>query len=287
MEFVNSVLYINECNYKTTFPSKLSNRLVIFESENTIGDHYQSNFSIKHVLSGLERYFLKDKEIELSTGQSLFVDNGSMVNVESKGRCMAIFLEQDLLDEVLKIWGKGKIKKSPFTFGNKNMTISVMEKIKPHLNENERILLNEEFFYLVAEEFVFHQIGLLNCNDLCHGDESVHGLTHRVLKARDYIYDNRTEKITLDDVALAACVSKYHLLRTFRSIFGITPLHLHLRLKTMLAKEYMESNGTSITQIAEKLKYPDLQSFSRQFKLLTGKTPTEYYHSDSILLRAC
>ncbi len=45
------------------------------------------------------------------------------------------------------------------------------------------------------------------------------------------------------------------------------------------SKKYIRSGNMNISQIADKLGYDSIHHFSRQFKLRTGMTPTEYQKS--------
>jgi len=42
------------------------------------------------------------------------------------------------------------------------------------------------------------------------------------------------------------------------------------------AKELLVNNGCNVSEVSDKLGYKNPESFVRQFKKLTGHTPTEY-----------
>ena len=50
-------------------------------------------------------------------------------------------------------------------------------------------------------------------------------------------------------------------------------------LKINAAKELIRTNRMNFTQIAEHLGYASIHYFSRQFKKVTGMTPSEYASS--------
>ena len=50
-------------------------------------------------------------------------------------------------------------------------------------------------------------------------------------------------------------------------------------MKISAAKELIRSNEMNFTQIADYLGYTSIHYFSRQFKKLTGMTPSEYSSS--------
>lgn len=64
--------------------------------------------------------------------------------------------------------------------------------------------------------------------------------------------------------------------RFFSSAENITIEKYFLKMKMERAKELLIQNGNSITDIAYMLGYNSSQTFSTQFKKVTGKTPQEY-----------
>ena len=62
--------------------------------------------------------------------------------------------------------------------------------------------------------------------------------------AHDFILSNYAEPIALDDIAAAAHLSKYHLLRTFRQVYGATPLALLRSRRAQAAAELLRAAPT-------------------------------------------
>ena len=50
-------------------------------------------------------------------------------------------------------------------------------------------------------------------------------------------------------------------------------------MKINIAKELIRTNRMNFTQISEHLGYTSIHYFSRQFKKITGMTPSEYVTS--------
>ena len=70
--------------------------------------------------------------------------------------------------------------------------------------------------------------------------------------------------------------SYYHLSRTFSVEEGLTIEEYLMMLKTEKAKEMISQNEFSFAEISSALGYSSSQTFSTQFKKVTGKTPGEY-----------
>lgn len=95
----------------------------------------------------------------------------------------------------------------------------------------------------------------------------------RLETARGFILDHQHQDITLDDIAQAACLSKFHLLRQFAAIYGLPPLRYHQRLRLATARQRI-MNGESISFIAEQLGFANVSSFSRAYQRCHGWRPS-------------
>ncbi len=100
-------------------------------------------------------------------------------------------------------------------------------------------------------------------------------LYRRIVQAKLFIDDNFAEPIDAGDIADEACYSKFHFIRTFKTIYGQTP-HQHLtHVRVEKAKEMLEL-GTSVTDTCVAVGFDSLGSFTRLFKSRVGFTPSEY-----------
>lgn len=63
-------------------------------------------------------------------------------------------------------------------------------------------------------------------------------LRRRLHRAADFIESRYTEPLTLDDMAAAACLSRYHLVREFARAFGLSP-HAYLTRKRAQAARHL------------------------------------------------
>ena len=91
----------------------------------------------------------------------------------------------------------------------------------------------------------------------------------------DYISARIGEKLTLDRIADECAMSKFHLVRRFKSAIGITPLQYHLQERIAKAKALLKS-GTDIGDAALQLGFYDQSHFQNIFKSFTGLTPLQY-----------
>ncbi len=92
----------------------------------------------------------------------------------------------------------------------------------------------------------------------------------------NYMLDHIAENITIDELVKYSGSNKTTLAKLFKSNFHMSVMEYFIHLKIDLAKSYLREANYNVTQIAELLGYSGIHYFSRQFKNVTGMSPTEY-----------
>ena len=95
-------------------------------------------------------------------------------------------------------------------------------------------------------------------------------------KAAEFIENNYSDQITVDDIARTAGVSRSWLHRCFVRRFGISPTAHLRRVRMEQAKYLLESTGLRISEVACSVGYADALYFSRVFSGYVGESPTMY-----------
>ncbi len=91
-----------------------------------------------------------------------------------------------------------------------------------------------------------------------------------------HIEKNLENKISLDELARRAYLSKYHYHRLFHKITG-EPLTQYIRKRRMRkAAEALAQTDRPIIEIALAYQYGSQESFSRAFQKMYGVTPGKY-----------
>lgn len=101
------------------------------------------------------------------------------------------------------------------------------------------------------------------------------GMPSSVRKSCDYIINNAREPVTLDDIAGAAGLSRYHFLRLFRDSMHLSPYSFLLHQRLQLTREAIR-NGQSLADAALWAGFADQSHMSRRFKKAFGITPGQY-----------
>lgn len=92
----------------------------------------------------------------------------------------------------------------------------------------------------------------------------------------NYMEQNITKAVTLKELMEYSGTNRTAIENIFRENLGKGAVEYFLILKIELAKKYLREDNYNITQISEILGYSSIHYFSRQFKKITGMTPTEY-----------
>lgn len=100
-------------------------------------------------------------------------------------------------------------------------------------------------------------------------------LYRRIVQAKLFIDDNYHENIDAREIADEACYSKFHFIRTFKSIYGKTPHQYLTSVRIEKAKELLETEA-SVTDACFSVGFDSLGSFISLFKRRVGLTPSEY-----------
>ena len=82
--------------------------------------------------------------------------------------------------------------------------------------------------------------------------------------------------VTLDQLAAIAELSKFHFLRQFTQVVGITPGAYLRTLRLCHAARKLRQRNASILEVALSVGFADHPSFSRAFARHMGMTPSQY-----------
>ncbi|GAB7021665.1 helix-turn-helix domain-containing protein [Salidesulfovibrio brasiliensis] len=96
-----------------------------------------------------------------------------------------------------------------------------------------------------------------------------------VKRAREYLHENLSGEVTLEQLAGVAGLSRYHLLRVFRDVLGLPPHGYHMQLRIEHAKRLLRE-GCRFSEVALESGFSDQSHFSNTFRRYTGATPSQY-----------
>ena len=95
-------------------------------------------------------------------------------------------------------------------------------------------------------------------------------------KAVKYLKNNYTSRISLEEVANVAGVSRYHFTRLFKKVMGISFTYYLNYLRVKKAEEALSCQDANISEVAFSVGFNSLRQFERAFKGSMGQTAAEY-----------
>jgi AraC family transcriptional regulator len=101
-------------------------------------------------------------------------------------------------------------------------------------------------------------------------------LYRRLLQAELFMRDNVAEPITIDAIAKAACMNKFHFLKSFKQKNGLSPHQWLVRLKLEHARMLLLSGKYSVTEVCYRIGFESPGSFTHLFKRTFGSPPSKF-----------
>jgi transcriptional regulator GlxA family with amidase domain len=97
-----------------------------------------------------------------------------------------------------------------------------------------------------------------------------------IKKAQDFIENNYSDKISVDQLADICLVGRRSFERRFKKATNNTVVEYLQRVKIEAAKRSFESSRKNINEVMFDVGYTDTKAFRTIFKKITGLTPVEY-----------
>ena len=271
-------------------PSELlgENRLVFSSLSKCQKEVKKTQLTIKYVLEGEEKYYFNQNRLCIPAGHwTLFnAESNYIVDFEgnelNKGLCIYLnrlpsWVNVSLSELYEEIELHTTVKKEGLNFGFegesihcKNDSIDMLIRDLQHdrITSSEFILSLLSFIieYDYSSEKKIDNLGVLK-------QTTFRELQKRLITAKNAIIDHRDRVYTLQDLSRDAMVSEFHLLRSFKQYFGVTPMKMHQNYKMAYAKEQLSAEASSISDLSHRLGYSNLSAFSRSYKLYHGFSP--------------
>lgn len=97
-----------------------------------------------------------------------------------------------------------------------------------------------------------------------------------VAALQQFMQQRLDQALTLEQLAAAAGMEKFHFAKVFRRLVGQAPLQHFQHLRMARACAWLDAGEESIGAIAQRLGYDDAPYFSRQFRQVIGMSPSAY-----------
>jgi transcriptional regulator GlxA family with amidase domain len=97
-----------------------------------------------------------------------------------------------------------------------------------------------------------------------------------IKEAQEFIEQNLTEKIAVDDLAVKFAIGRRHFERRFKKATNNTPIEYIQRVRIEAAKKELERSRKNVTEVMYEVGYSDAKAFRSVFRKIAGLSPVEY-----------
>lgn len=94
--------------------------------------------------------------------------------------------------------------------------------------------------------------------------------------ATAYMKDNLEKRLAVEDVALYVNMGYEKFRKLFTTRYGISPGNYMIRNRIYKAQKMLSNTELSVKEVSIQLGYVDTYTFSKQFKKITGRTPSDF-----------
>lgn len=101
----------------------------------------------------------------------------------------------------------------------------------------------------------------------------------RLRRAVDFLHAHFADEVSLDELAVVACLSKYHFVRLFRAALGCTPFEYRRQLRLRHARHLLADTTLPVGEVALWVGFTSDAAFCRAFYRATGAWPQAWRHA--------
>ena len=257
-------------------------------------------FAIKYVMDGMERYTLNGCRFPVGAGKYLLSNGVSEGHVEIEDRHfvtgICINIVPELLAEVAasqcrpdtaftdaelgQFFSTGLFLEQQYDAASTHLGAILRRLHKAVLhNEVSREAVNKEFFYTLSEQIIADQIPVFKQLQAIPSIKSVtkKDLYKRVSRGKELIDELFCHSLTVEALAIEACMSEYHFFRLFKSVFGQTPNQYIIQKRLQYAYLLLQKERASVSEAAFESGFSDIYAFSKSFKKHFGYSPSKAF----------
>jgi AraC family transcriptional regulator len=144
--------------------------------------------------------------------------------------------------------------------------------------QDDSIFNCEQVYFNLAENLLKQQCLIHNTFNRIHAERTStkKELFKRIEKARDMLESDLFTNMNMTEVAAAVAMSPFHFNRTFGQIYQVTPYQYVINRRLEKAKALLQNGNLTVGDIAHRIGYADLFSFSKSFKKAYKVSPTAF-----------
>lgn len=254
---------------------------------------YTHSLSIRAVWGGVEYCHVNGRTVAVDDDNFLILNQGQNYSTSIRAlqpvESLAICFRPDLLEQVHRDSAasieqaldrsEAVVERPPGFIENlqpNDRTVSpVLRFIRAHLRRGvtDEAWYDEQLVFLLERMQSHHHRLQQQVDQLALVRPATRRETYRRIGfATDFLHTHYQQEVGLDSLARIACLSKFHFLRLFKLVHGMTP-HTYLQRKRInVAVRLLESTQLTNSQIAASVGFAQESTLARQMRRWTTLT---------------
>ena len=199
-----------------------------------------------------------------------FIDT-AVKNIKSSNPDKLVYEIQCFISDISFIWKGQHLKLSKAVF-------SYLETLNRRYNLKDTVNITPDILYRSYPDIKQMEIFLTNkVKTIAATEKKENSSFHdSVIKIINYINDNYSSDISLEELCEIASISRHYLSTLFKKETGKTPWDFLTETRINNACSLIKSGSYRNYEIASMVGYENQGYFSRMFKKITGVSPSEY-----------
>jgi AraC family transcriptional regulator, melibiose operon regulatory protein len=256
--------------------------------------HWHKELQFSYSLYDTVVVFIEDEKITLSPDEGIMINSNVLHQIKpyDNSNCMMFSLdfaptwiggtEESLIEEK---YLTPIIESNNLKFISLKPSVQWQKKILEHLKVIFNLYNEKPYGY---ELEIKNHLGILWLNliremkeKIKYSASTISNDNERVKLSMQYIHKYYADNILLDNIAMAANLSKSECCRSFKRILKVTPFEYLMEYRISKASELLLKNKESISNIAFDVGFGGISYFGKVFKKYRNCTPSEYrnkYH---------
>lgn len=92
---------------------------------------------------------------------------------------------------------------------------------------------------------------------------------------KEYIEENYYYDLYLDELSLDIGISKFHLVRSFKKVYEISPIDFLIKTRLDIAKDILLKENKKVTEVAYEVGFKSYNHFTKSFKKHFNQSPSD------------
>ncbi len=237
-----------------------------------VTDRVKDDLFMVFIRDGYGKYIIGTNEEPMEPGKIIFISSNMRHSIKADPKNPPSFISihfgiyENFTNDIINLISE------PFYLGlsPEDMTqcIALFEDANHYFTPQEGPL-----HYAMMSSTITQIIGkTLECIELSHNHVSANDV--KITWAKEYMENNLLQSLKIDELAQLSGFSRKYFSTLFKKRYAMTPKEYHIMLRIHYSRFLLEQANMSVKEVAATLGYPDPYTFSRQFKKVTGLSPS-------------